>query len=291
MQGMNVIERKLRNANDLKSVVTIMKAAAASSIHKFEDAVEASSKYHRTIEYGLHILMRRTGFLPEFSRPNEDGLRLVFIFGSRQGMCGQFNESLMAYADQRITGWKDETLRVVALGGRIVPLIQERGASILKILPLPNSAPAIRPFFQRLLPMIETWRRKSGAMIIELYAQYKGSGASFHPDHRSVLPLDPERLKFLAETRWPSSSLPEIPEGKAVLAASLIREHIYLSLYQAAAESLASENASRLASMQAAEQQIEEQIASWHTRYNTQRQRAVTEELLDIVSGYEVLRK
>jgi F-type H+-transporting ATPase subunit gamma len=62
-----------------------------------------------------------------------------------------------------------------------------------------------------------------------------------------------------------------------------------MALFRAHAESLASENASRLASMQAAENNIEEKIDDLAARYRRRRQSAITEELLDVVSGFEAL--
>ena len=50
------------------------------------------------------------------------------------------------------------------------------------------------------------------------------------------------------------------------------------------------ENASRLASMQAAERNIAEHLDTLNAQYRYQRQHAITEELLDIVTGYEALR-
>jgi len=73
------------------------------------------------------------------------------------------------------------------------------------------------------------------------------------------------------------------------LFSSLIREYLFVSLFRAFAESLASENASRLAAMQGAEKNIEEQLGELNRRYHQQRQMSITEELLDIVSGYEAL--
>ena len=53
--------------------------------------------------------------------------------------------------------------------------------------------------------------------------------------------------------------------------------------------SLAAENASRLAAMQAAENNIEEKIDELYGRYHRRRQAAITEELLDVISGFEAL--
>jgi F-type H+-transporting ATPase subunit gamma len=54
---------------------------------------------------------------------------------------------------------------------------------------------------------------------------------------------------------------------------------------------LASENASRLASMQGAEKNIEEMLSGLKTYFQQQRQMCITEELLDIVAGFEALKQ
>jgi F-type H+-transporting ATPase subunit gamma len=74
------------------------------------------------------------------------------------------------------------------------------------------------------------------------------------------------------------------------LFSSLIQQYLFVSLYRAFAESLASENAGRLASMQAAERNIEDLLEELNSQFQQQRQSSITEELLDIVAGFEALR-
>jgi F-type H+-transporting ATPase subunit gamma len=69
----------------------------------------------------------------------------------------------------------------------------------------------------------------------------------------------------------------------------LVRQHLFVSLYRAFAESLASEHASRLTSMQGAEKNIEERLGELWSSFHRQRQMSITEELLDIVSGFMAL--
>jgi F-type H+-transporting ATPase subunit gamma len=73
------------------------------------------------------------------------------------------------------------------------------------------------------------------------------------------------------------------------LFSALIRQYLFVSLFRACAESLASENASRLAAMQGAERNIEERLEELQTQFHQQRQMTITEELLDIVAGFEAL--
>lgn len=85
--------------------------------------------------------------------------------------------------------------------------------------------------------------------------------------------------------------LPMFTMDRDQLFSVLIRQYLFVSLHRAFAESLASENASRLASMQNAQSNIAEQLEELTSTYHQRRQMSVTEELLDIVSGFEALRR
>jgi F-type H+-transporting ATPase subunit gamma len=106
-----------------------------------------------------------------------------------------------------------------------------------------------------------------------------------------LLPVNREWLKEIAKKKWDSKSLPIFRMDGDLIFSSLIREYLFVSLYRAFAESLASENASRLASMQNAEKNIEEQLQDLNVQFHRTRQMTITEELLDIVAGFEALQK
>jgi F-type H+-transporting ATPase subunit gamma len=72
---------------------------------------------------------------------------------------------------------------------------------------------------------------------------------------------------------------------------SLAHEYLFISVYRSVAESQAAENTARLASMQGAERNIEDRITELTADYNRTRQMTITEELLDIVSGFEALKE
>ncbi|MBN2251241.1 MAG: F0F1 ATP synthase subunit gamma, partial [Candidatus Altiarchaeota archaeon] len=116
-----------------------------------------------------------------------------------------------------------------------------------------------------------------------------GPLATFRPSMARLLPLDTEWLNELAERRWPSRSLPTFSMEPDRLLSSLVREHIFSSLYRAFVESLASENASRLSSMQAAERNIEEHLNELSSQYRKRRQEAISSEMQDVLVGFEDL--
>jgi F-type H+-transporting ATPase subunit gamma len=75
----------------------------------------------------------------------------------------------------------------------------------------------------------------------------------------------------------------------ADLFASLVRQHLFVAIFRAGVESIASEHATRLASMQAAERNIDEHLDEMNAEFRRKRQQTITEEMMDVVAGYEAL--
>src|SRR5271155_4154014 len=90
------LRRKIGGAGDLESVVRSMKALAASSITQYEKSVLALADYYRTVELGLAVCLRKP------ATPTENADRTgttsksinAVVFGSDQGLVGQFNDLL-----------------------------------------------------------------------------------------------------------------------------------------------------------------------------------------------------
>src|SRR5271157_1284444 len=95
------LRRKIGGAEDLKSVVRSMKALAASSIGQYEKSVLALGDYERTVELGLAVCLRDRAAAPE---PEPAGPAAAsahsvtaIVFGSDQGLVGQFNDLLAEF--------------------------------------------------------------------------------------------------------------------------------------------------------------------------------------------------
>ncbi|MBN1543128.1 F0F1 ATP synthase subunit gamma [candidate division KSB1 bacterium] len=291
MQTLESIQNKLESATDLFSVVKTMKAMAAVNIHQYEAAVESLQEYNRTIELGLQIVLRnRTSLL--FAKATKPLLGAI-VFGTDQGMCGQFNDRIAAFAINEINKIQTDpkNSNILTIGLRVMPPIQDAGLRVHENLSLPGSIGEITSRVQKLALLIEKWRDERGIEQILLFYNKKLSGSSYEPYKFRLLPLDSEWLYQLQAKEWPTRLLPQYTMTFSDLFAALIRHYFFVSLYRAYAESMASENASRLAAMQAAEKNIKERLSELRSQHNHQRQSAITAELLDVVSGFEALRK
>ncbi|MGK7370949.1 MAG: F0F1 ATP synthase subunit gamma, partial [Candidatus Halalkalibacterium sp. M3_1C_030] len=111
----------------------------------------------------------------------------------------------------------------------------------------------------------------------------------YSPRNQFLLPLDKHWLNRLAEKEWPTNNIPQYSMEAKELFKHLIRQYLLVSLYRAMAESLAAEHTSRLNAMSVAEEKIEDRLSELNKRYSQERHKAITEELLDIQSGYRAV--
>jgi F-type H+-transporting ATPase subunit gamma len=291
MQTTESLKRRIKSAGDLLSVVKTMKALAAVSIRQYQKAVESLDDYNRTVEMGLQIVLKEhMGATTQ--RKGETIKRLgVIVFGSDQGLCGQLNEQISVFTLDHFkeTGVKKENRKVLAVGARVADYVEDAGQPVDELMATPSSTAGITPLVQEIIMVIEEWHFRQNVDHFMLFYNDYISGSNYHPYKVQLLPVNRDWLKDLARKKWDSKSLPIFRMDCDKIFSSLIREYLFVSLYRAFAESLASENASRLASMQNAEKNIEEQMQDLHVQFHRTRQMTITEELLDIVAGFEAL--
>ena len=291
MQTAEALQRKIKTAGDLQSVVKTMKTLAAVNIRQFEKAVESLAEYNRTVEMGLQILLRTRPEALALMKTEPANRLGAIVFGSDQGMCGQLNDQIVSHAlevMERIEGIGGKRT-VLTVGLRVAGRLEDAGQLLEEILSVPGSTSGITPMVQELVMIIEEWHSRRKIDQIMLFFCEHLSSASYRPQTLRLLPIDGEWLRKIQVRKWPTRVLPIFTMDWERLFTKLIRQYLFVSLYRAFAESLASENASRLASMQGAERNIEERLADLNGQFHRQRQMSITEELLDIVAGYEAL--
>lgn len=289
MQTLEALRRRISGTQDLHSIVKTMKAMAAVSIRQFDKAVESLVEFNRTTALGLHVVLEgsQRDILeePKYARSDFGAI----VFGSDQGMAGQFNEHITAFTADMLQEMTGEVSALAVAGIRSVPLLQEAGFSIEETFLLPGAVSGVGRLVQTLLLTVDEWRIQRGIERIYLFYNRPAAGAAFRPHMVRLFPIELEHLKGMEVKEWPSRVLPVYTMERDLLLASLIRQHLFVVLSRAIVESQASENSARLAAMQAAERNIEDRLSELNASYHDQRQNSITSELLDIVSGFEVL--
>lgn len=289
METAESVKNRIRTTGELQSVVKTMKALAAVSIRHYEKAAASLDEYNRTIELGLQAVLRERGAGERWTREAPVKRIGVVVFGSDQGMCGQLNDRVAQRVVEEFRRYEMRPAAVLAVGVRVAGRLEDEGLPPERTLSVPSSTNGIVPSVQEILLQFDNWQAEHEVDTFLLAYCRHESGATYRPEIQKLLPVDRRWLAELEQSPWPTKMLPMFTMNRDELFSSLIRQYLFVSLHRAFAESLASENASRLASMQNAERNIAEQLDELTTAYHQRRQMAVTEELLDIVSGFEAL--
>jgi len=271
-----------------------MKAMAAVKIRQYERAVEALGDYNTAVEMALQVALRNRSSITVGARAGPKAQLGAIVFGSDQGMCGQLNDQIVSYALSSMDEFAQIEKRdrlVMSVGQRARGRLEDAGQPVEGHISLPGSISGIVPKVNDLIEKILDWNRERGLDQVFLYYSKSLSGSRYTPNSLHLLPVDKDWLARIREKPWPTKALPQFTMNWDPLFSAVIRHYLFVSLFRAFAESLASENASRLASMQGAERNIHDQLSELTMHYHQQRQMSITEELLDIVSGFEALEQ
>jgi F-type H+-transporting ATPase subunit gamma len=220
----------------------------------------------------------------------EAGAIGAVVFGSDQGLVGQFNDVVADYAIKILAALPGKP-EVWAVGERVHARLADGGLPLVGLFSVPNSVKAITPLVGQIQIESEAHRARGEYARVYVFHNRPKSGALYEPVSQRLLPLDAQWLQGLAKVPWPTGNLPEVMRGGTATLRALIREYLFISLFRACAESLASENASRLAAMQRADRNIDELLEQLKGTFHRLRQRGIDEELFDVISGFEALSK
>jgi F-type H+-transporting ATPase subunit gamma len=291
MQTLEALSRRIATTEDLRAIVRTMKSLSAVSIRQYESAVASLRDHSRTVELALQALLRDRGAVIGLAAPAA-GPAAVVVFGSDHGLCGRFNDEVARFAHERLRelAAAGTRHRCLAIGARAQARLATLGEAVDERLVLPGSVSGLAALAQAVLVQIDAWGAIEGLGRVLLIHHRRTGEAVAVPHLRQLLPLSPERLRNLAARPWPARGLPMFTMDAGQLWPAVIRQYLFSSVYRAAAESLASEHASRLASMQAAERNIEDHLEEQRAEFRRRRQATITEELLDIVTGFEAAR-
>lgn len=294
MDTLEELNRKLEGAKDIKSVVKAMKAMAASRITQYEAAVKSLGDYYHTVTLGIKAYLTAEKIQTVIEKPvikkSDDQIICAIVFGSDLGLVGQFNDQISDYVQQSlrsIPGKKE----VWVIGEHVQALLADAELAVTRSYPVPGSIDAVTPLVQHILIDMEAIRETRHIKQFFVFHNQPKTGSGYDAVMQHLLPLDEQWMQDIITTPWPTNKIPEVAENAATTLTALISAYLFVSVFRACAESLAAENASRLEAMQRAEKSIGDMLDSLGKKFQSLRQSTIDEELFDVVSGFEALKK
>ena len=285
-QTLEQLGRKNDTLTSIRGIVHTMKTLSAINAAPYEQAAQSIEAYHQTILQGLAAFVYRNGGVRSFTETLKPNTRLLVVFGSDHGLCGNYNELVADKVTAYIQAQPMARQPILCIGSRMGGALLEQNLKPDVVLMPPASADGVGRLAGDIVTRIERLGR--GQLLSQLAVSLIFTQRAEQGFQESVvlelLPLSNELLQPLP--RWHSRSLPDYSMAAEALLSSLLRNHVFASVFRASAEAMVTENATRLALMQQAEQSVDEQLEGVKQELNSVRQDEITNELMDIIIGH-----
>ncbi|HTT05756.1 MAG TPA: F0F1 ATP synthase subunit gamma [Steroidobacteraceae bacterium] len=283
MSGLHDIERHIGSMEELRNVVGAMRALAAMRLQEAEQALAGIRRYAAAMAAAVQSAgqLPSAGALVEGpARASAAGRRGLILCTSEHGFVGGFNERLLAAATAELRPGDE----LYVLGSRGVLLGLEHGRALAWTHPMATRLASVPEIVNRLSEKL--FAAIGSGRITQVDALFAGSHPAGQIRRRQLLPLETGPL---APSRGVAAPLHNLPAQ--ALIEGLAAEYVFARLTESAVESLAGENAARFAAMDAARDNVSRQLTSLRASAHQLRQAEITEELLDLVTGEQALRR
>lgn len=295
METLDNLKKTLETSKSIKQVVSTMKALSGANIKKYEKIVKILYTYKSNVELALQAVMMHNDKINinelEFigQSKNKKANNLVVIFGSNQGLCGRFNDKIANFLIDDIENIDNN--KVIVVGERLSMLLSNTKLKIFKTIPVPNSIENISNTIYELLSIIEEEIENKTINKVFLYYTANDDTMNGTLTKNRLIPIDKKILENAQKKVWPTNNIPYWQVDTKTLIVDLLKQYIFVGLNDALVNSIASEQKNRLLTLQNAENNINDLIRTKNLEYNQKRQSTITNELLDVVTGYSVSKR
>ena len=293
MGNLKEVRIRIESIRSTQQITSAMKLVAASKLRKTQNFILTLRPYTAKLLEILSNLVSSIDNTEEeiYAKERETSRVLVLILTSNRGLCGPFNSNVIRSARIYIETNYSELL---ANGKVDLFCIGKKGAEYFKknnfnVVNVDNNIfdnlnfEAAVTIAEELMAAFAT---KKYDRIDIIYNRFKNAAVQIltTEQYLPILPpkQDDSRKKFQADYIFQPS--------KEELIRELIPKTLKIQLYKALLDSLASEHGARMTAMQLATDNAQELLKDLRLSYNKARQAAITNELVEIVSGAEALK-
>jgi len=310
----NAIRDRISSVNNTKKITSAMKLVAAAKVRRAQDAVIATRPFSETLQSVFGGLVERMGGdtadIPLLTQREVKKVTICCITGDR-GLCGGYNSFMIKKAEARFKELKNAGVEVdmVLVGKKGISYFQNRNYPIRKTFECsqnPDSKQALAISEE----LLNTYLAGETDAVELLYTKFVSLIAST-PAVRTLVPFSASEISSKGDevfqltssggdfdverTELEAAEPQEFPndmifeQDPTQIVNSILPLYLNGQILRTLQESVASELAARMQAMQAASDNAKSLAKDLSMQYNRARQAAVTQEILEIVSGASAL--
>ncbi len=284
MANLKEIRNRISSISSTMQITSAMKMVSAAKLKKAQDAITAMRPYANKLTELLQSLSASLDADSGSSYANNRPVNkvLVVAIASNRGLCGAFNSNII----KQSIALKEETYKgkqvdFMAIGKKANDILGKRGTVITNHSDVYDdlSFENVTVIAEELM---ELFKNDSYDRIELVYNKFKNAATQIVMTEQ-FLPIVPSDGSENSNTDY------IFEPSKAEIVEQLIPKSLKTQIFKAIRDSFASEHGARMTAMHKATDNATDLKAQLTLTYNQARQAAITNEILEIVSGAEAL--
>lgn len=295
MAGLKEVRIRIASVKSTQQITNAMKMVAASKLRRAQTAIVKLRPYAAKLREILQNLSASIGDSDEsvYSQERKPEKILILVVTSNRGLCGGFNSNVIKAANNLLTTdyalqLEQNNVSFITIGRKGSEFFRKRKFNVVESrdelfdkLTFDNVAPLAEA-------LMKAFADKKYDRIDIVYNQFKNA-ATQRLVVEQFLPIAPQPQ--VAGTPAVKAEADYIFEpDKETIVRELIPKTLRIQIFKALLDSFASEQGARMTAMQKATDNAKDLLKALNISYNKARQAAITNEILEIVSGAEALK-
>ncbi|MEM9140238.1 MAG: F0F1 ATP synthase subunit gamma [Pseudomonadota bacterium] len=289
MPSLKDLKNRIESVKSTRKITSAMKMVAAAKLRRAQEAAEAARPYAERMEAVLGNLSKAaagSSTAPKLlAGTGSDQVHMLIVATSERGLCGGFNSQIVRQA-------RTDILRLTQAGKTVKILtIGKKGREQLK-----------RDFEPMMVDHIDLSGVKNigygnaaeiaAGVLARFDAGEFDVATLYFNKFVSVLTQEPTPLQIIPavfEDDGSEGTNYEYEPDEDEILADLLPRNLSTQIFRGLLENAASEQGSRMSAMDNATRNAGEMIDKLTIQFNRSRQAAITNELIEIISGAEAL--
>ena len=283
MANLKEIRNRISSVSSTMQITSAMKMVSAAKLKKAQDAITAMRPYSDKLTQMLVNLSSSVDFENVYLSPRKVKNKLVVCVTSNRGLCGAFNSNVIKKCTE-IANSSDESVSFLCIGKKGADILSKNynvvqtNNEIFDDLTFEN----ISAIAEKLMSM---FLNKEFDSVQIVYNKFKNAATQIVIQEQ-YLPIENND----SENDQKESSDYIFEPSQVEIISELIPKSLKTQLYKSIRDSYASEHGARMTAMHKATDNATELRDQLKLTYNKARQAAITNEILEIVSGAEALK-
>jgi F-type H+-transporting ATPase subunit gamma len=267
----------------MEHITNAMKLVSAAKLRRAKATFEKSNEQFHFITQSIAEIFNNTTSIPEryLEGTREIKNTCYIVLTSSKGLCGGFNSNVIKEAERLMSEHTDEP-SIVAIGTKGRDYFAKNGVDIIADYPDPPETISFLATQKMSRPIIEKYDNGEIDEVILVYTSYL---STLDQQVKSVrmLPFNPEADPNVLKNEREVEYEPSMED----VFNYLVPKYVETLLYIAIVESATCEHAARRMAMENATDNARDMLGELELNYNRARQTAITNQLIEIVSGSE----